>query len=343
MMALTSTHWVILVTMLAASIVVAWVLRQIIVSLIKQLIRRVSGDVPDIGIVRSAARSLALMIVAESDSVLLPILNLPDPVTIRVGTTLDVLSIAFLAIALYRFIDLVCARAVLHVMRARTDGHEIAETLAPLVASTLKVLVAVVGSMTVLGFLGVNVAAIITGLSIGGAALALASQDTVKNLFGSLVIITDRPFVVGDWISTPGAEGIVREIGFRSTRIVTPTGSLITLSNGKLADATIDNIGIKKRHQLSTAITLDAASSKVDIETFVERLRGFLAQSADVMQAEPMSVAIREISPSGIVINIMFHIRASRQPEAAGILHQLHLTVLTLADEASVTLAKATS
>ncbi|MBU3678889.1 MAG: mechanosensitive ion channel [Candidatus Kapabacteria bacterium] len=343
MAALTSVHWIMLVTMLAASIVVAWLLRQLIASVLKRSVKRLAHQVPDVLLVRSVARSLALMIVAEIDSSLLPSLKLPDAVSIRVATTLDGLAIAFLAIALYRFVDLVCARAVVHLMRTRTDGHEIAETLAPLVASTLKVLVAVVGIMTVLGFLGVNVAAIITGLSIGGAALALASQDTVKNLFGSLVIITDRPFVVGDWISTPGAEGIVREIGFRSTRIVTSTGSLITLSNGKLADATIDNIGVKKRHQLSTAITLDGSAPKAGIETFVERLRGYLAESAEVMQGEPMSVTIREISPAGIIVNIMFHIRASRQPEAAGILHQLHLMALTLADEASVTLAKATS
>lgn len=343
MMTLTSTQWIMVVTMLAASIVLAWVLRQIISSIIRRSVRRVLRSEPNAGLVRSVARSLALMIVAEADSVLLPMLVLADTVTARVSTTLDALAIAFLSIAIYRFVDLVCARAVLHLMRARTDGHEIAETLAPLVASTIKVLVAVVGVMTVLGFLGVNVAAIITGLSIGGAALALASQDTVKNLFGSLVIITDRPFVVGDWISTPGAEGVVREIGFRSTRIVTSTGSLITLSNGKLADATIDNIGIKKRHQLSTSITLDASSSRTGITSFIERVTDHLLQSADVMQDEPMNVTIREISPTGIVVNIMFHVRASRQPEAAGILHRLHLVILATADEASVTLAKTAS
>jgi MscS family membrane protein len=208
-----------------------------------------------------------------------------------------------------------------------------------LVASTIKVLVVVIGGMWVLGYLGVNVAAIITGLSIGGAALALASQDTVKNLFGSLVIITDRPFVVGDWISTPGAEGVVKEIGFRSTRIVTSTGSLITLSNGKLADAVIDNVGVKRKHPMSTLITVDAATPLDAVEKFVEVVRASLSTNADVMADAPMSVAIREVSPVGITIAITFHIRAARQNESAGILHRIHLEMLRSAQQLSITLA----
>ena len=339
-MVLTTTHWIMIVTMLTASIVFAWILRRIIGSLLKHSVRRFTRDEPNAGVIRSVSRSLALMIVSESDSLLLSLIHLPDAVSGRVSTLLDALALAFLTIALYRFVDLVCIRAVLYVLRTRTDGHEIAETLAPLVASTIKVLVAVIGGMWVLGYLGVNVAAIITGLSIGGAALALASQDTVKNLFGSLVIITDRPFVVGDWISTPGAEGVVKEIGFRSTRIVTPTGSLITLSNGKLADAVIDNIGVKRRHLLSTSLTLDADSPLEAIEKFVGRLRAHMMESDDVMDDAPMNVSLSAVTPQGIAITVTFHIRASRIAEGPAILHRLHVFMLRSAAEESLALAK---
>lgn len=342
-MVLTTTQWIMLITMLTASIVVAWVLRRIIGSLLKRSIRRFTRDEPNAGVIRSVSRSLAFMIVSEADSLLLGLIHLPDPVSARVSTLLDALALAFLTIALYRFVDLVCTRAVLHVLRTRTDGHEIAETLAPLVASTIKVLVAVIGGMWVLGYLGVNVAAIITGLSIGGAALALASQDTVKNLFGSLVIITDRPFVVGDWISTPGAEGVVKEIGFRSTRIVTSTGSLITLSNGKLADAVIDNIGVKRKHMMSTSIVLDADSPLEAIEKFVGKLRTHMTESPDVMDDAPLNVAVSAVTPQGIAIAITFHIRASRQAEGPAILHRLHLFMLRSSAEESLALAKATA
>lgn len=342
-MAMTTTQWIIIVTMLAASLVLAWALRQLLSSVLKRIIRRLIAAEPDKALVVSVARSTALLIVSEAASMLVPVIQLSSAVTQRVVMILDVLSITFLTVALYRLVDLICARGVLYAMRSRRDGHEIAETLAPLVASTFKVLVAVIGIMAILGYVGVNVAAIITGLSIGGAALALASQDTVKNVFGSLVIITDRPFVVGDWISTPGAEGVVKEIGFRSTRIITPTGSLITLSNGKLADAIIDNVGVKRRHPLSTTIMLDAASPIDAIERFVAKLREHLAQSQDVMSDAPMNVALSAVAPQGVTIAVTFHIRASQQVEAPSILHRLHLTILRLVAEESLTLAKASA
>lgn len=342
-MALTTKQWIMIVTMLAASFVVVWALRRIIGSLLKRSVRRFTGDDPKVGAIRSVSQSLALMIVCEADSLFLPMISLPGSVSGYASTLLDALALSFLTIALYRFVDLVCTKAVLHLLRARSDGHEVGETLAPLVASAIKVLIATIGGMWVLGYLGVNVAAIITGLSIGGAALALASQDTVKNVFGSLVIITDRPFVVGDWISTPGAEGVVKEIGFRSTRIVTPTGSLITLSNGKLADAIIDNVGVKRKHPMSTSIMLDAESPLDTIERFVTKLREHLAQSQDVLSDAPMDVALSALAPQGITIAVTFHIRASQQVEAPSILHRLHLTILRLIAEESLTLAKASA
>ncbi len=342
-MALTTKQWIMIVTMLAASVVVVWILRRLVGSILKRSLRGFTREEPNLVVIRSVSRSLALMIVCETDSLFLPMIALPASAAGYASTILDALALAFLTIALYRFVDLVCQRAVVHALRMRSDGHEIAETLAPLVASAIKVLIATIGGMWILGALGVNVAAIITGLSIGGAALALASQDTVKNLFGSLVIITDRPFVVGDWISTPGAEGVVKEIGFRSTRIVTPTGSLITLSNGKLADAIIDNVGVKRKHPMSTSIMLDAESPLDTIERFVTKLREHLAQSQDVLSDAPMDVALSALAPQGITIAVTFHIRASQQVEAPSILHRLHLTILRLIAEESLTLAKASA
>ena len=342
-MSLTPTQWIMIATMLSVSVVAAWGLRRVIGSILKRVIRRLINAEPDKGLVMSVGRSLGLLIIAEANSAFVPSLRLTPALTQNVVLVLDAMSIAFVAIALYRLVDLVCARGVLYVMRSRQDGHEIADTLAPLVASTLKVVVASIGLMTILGFVGVNVAAIITGLSIGGAALALASQDTVKNVFGSLVIITDRPFVVGDWISTPGAEGVVKEIGFRSTRIVTPTASLITLSNGKLADAVIDNVGVKRKHPMASSITIEASTPVEVIEAYVKRVRTHMAENQDVLHDAPMSVAVSAIQPQGITIAITFHIRASRQAEAATVLHNLHLFLLRSAAEESITLAKSAS
>ena len=78
-------------------------------------------------------------------------------------------------------------------------------------------------------------------LALGGVALALAAQETLKNLFGSIMILVDKPFQVGDWITAGNTEGVVEDIGFRSTRIRTFPDTLVTIPNSKMADAEINN------------------------------------------------------------------------------------------------------
>jgi MscS family membrane protein len=168
---------------------------------------------------------------------------------------LDTSAIIFVTIAVYQFVELMCTRMVSYVMRHNEHGRDIAATIAPLIASTAKFFVSVLGISFALSALGVNIAAIITGLSIGGAALALASQDTIKNLFGSLVILSERPFVVGDWITAQGIEGIVEEIGFRSTRIRTFADTVMFVSNAKMADAMIENMDMRNLRRFKSLCT----------------------------------------------------------------------------------------
>jgi len=110
-------------------------------------------------------------------------------------------------------------------------------------------------------------------VGIGGLGFALASQDTIKNFFGSLVILTDKPFNIGDYIHADNIDGKVEEIGFRSTRIRTAQGSSIYVPNGKLADMYIDNYGLKQYKQFKTDIPIAYTTPIPLIETFIEGLR----------------------------------------------------------------------
>lgn len=96
-----------------------------------------------------------------------------------------------------------------------------------------------------LNTLDVNIATIIAGLSVGGLALALAAQDTVKNFIASVMIFIDKPFKIGDTIKGDNFEGTVQEVGFRSTRIKTADESLVYIANAKLSEMTIDNKGYR--------------------------------------------------------------------------------------------------
>lgn len=164
-------------------------------------------------------------------------------------------------------------------LAAKTKSNNY-DQLVPFVSKGLRVVVVIFGILYFFSNVGIDVTPLIAGVSIGGLAFALAAQDTVKNLFGSVTIFTDQPFQVGDWIVVDGAEGTVEEVGIRSTRIRTFYNSLISVPNGKLSDAKIDNMGRRdfRRYVTSLSVTYDTPPELID---------AFVVGLKKIVQAHP--------------------------------------------------------
>ena len=116
--------------------------------------------------------------------------------------------------------------------RAAKTESRIDDQLVPLANASLKGAVLLIGGLFVLGNLGVNVTSLVAGLGLGGLAVALAAQDTIRNLLGGVTIFADRPFQVGDWVVLSDIEGTVEHVGFRSSRVRTFYNSVVTVPNG---------------------------------------------------------------------------------------------------------------
>lgn len=129
---------------------------------------------------------------------------------------------------------------------AAKTSTKLDDMLVPLISSVVKFLVIFAGGMLVIQALGYPVHSMIASLGIGGAALALASKDTLANLFGAFVVFFDKPFEIGDWVAVNGVEGEVEEIRLRTTLIRTWDNSVVTLPNSVLSTSNIDNY--EKRH-----------------------------------------------------------------------------------------------
>jgi len=156
-----------------------------------------------------------------------------------------------LAWLVYQLVEVVGA----WIRKLGQQGGRADQMLVPFVRNSLRGVVVLLTLLQVATQLsGKPVTALLAGLGVGGLAIALAAQETLKNLFGSMVILGDRPFDLGDVIRVDNFEGAVEEIGFRSTRIRTPDGFLVTLPNGELANKTIVNIG--KRGSIRRILTL---------------------------------------------------------------------------------------
>jgi MscS family membrane protein len=175
----------------------------------------------------------------------------------------------------YRLVDLVSAWLE---QRARQTENKVDDVLAPLITRTLKVFVTVIGLIFIADNLNIDVTGLIAGLGLGGLAFALASKDMVQNLFGSITVLLDRTFTVGDWIKVDGEEGSVEALGFRSTRIRTFYNSLVTVPNSKFITATVDNMGARRYRRLSTKFTIAYDTPPDRIEAFCEGIREIVRQ-----------------------------------------------------------------
>jgi len=197
-------------------------------------------------------------------------LGLPMKVFTLYYQVIRVVAVVAVAVSAYRFIDVLSD--VLQ-KKAEATPTQYDDMLVPLVRKSLKIFIAAAGLLTVAQVLGSNVTALFASVGIGGLALALAAQDTVSNFFGSLMVILDRPFQVGDWIKTGDVEGTVEEVGFRSTRIRTFYNSLITLPNANLIKASVDNLGDRTYRRWSTRLGIAYDTPPETIDAFCEGIR----------------------------------------------------------------------
>ncbi|MCA9248091.1 MAG: mechanosensitive ion channel [Planctomycetales bacterium] len=157
--------------------------------------------------------------------------------------------------------------------KAERTATKFDDLLVPLVSKSLKVFVVCIGALTGADALGLPLAGLVGGTAIGGLALAMASKDAVSNFFGSVTVLVDRPFEVGDWVILDGAEGTVETVGFRSTRIRTFYNSQITVPNSLLTTAIVDNMGRRRYRRIKTTIGLQYDTTPEQIEAFCEGVR----------------------------------------------------------------------
>lgn len=173
--------------------------------------------------------------------------------------------------AAYRLIDLMSS--VFEQIAEKTKT-KLDDLLVPMLRRTAKVFTTAFGLVYIAqNLLNQDVSSLVAGLGLGGLAFALAAKDTVANLFGSIMILADQPFHIGDWVVIGNAEGTVEDVGFRSTRIRTFYNSVISVPNNSVVNTQIDNLGMRtyRRCKAMLSVTYDTEPAK--IEAFTEGVR----------------------------------------------------------------------
>lgn len=285
------------------------------------------------------AKPLSLFVVFLFIVVLFPMLQLPVEVSRYFAFAFKAILPFFAILVFYKLVDVfsLYLEKLAGDTESSLDNHVI-----PIIRKVLRVFVVVVGGLFILQNLDINITALLAGLSIGGLALALAAQDTLKNFFGSLMIFIDKPFAVGHWITSGDLDGTVEEVGFRSTRIRTFRNSLTYVPNGKLSDSTIDNHGLRefRRFFMHISITYDTPPDL--IEVFVEGLRKIVEKHPNTRK----DFYIVEFNEMGdFSLKIMFYIffAVPTWPEELRARHEVLVEIVRLAEKLGVRFAFPTS
>jgi MscS family membrane protein len=174
-----------------------------------------------------------------------------------------------------RIIDLVADVFVHLAGRTETKFDDI---VVPLLRKTAKVFIFAFGVIYGAQNLRINIVPLITGLGIGGLAFAFAAKDTIENFFGSIAVLMDRPFEVGDWVVIEGVEGTVEEMGLRSTRIRTFYNSQVTVPNASLVRANVDNYGRRVYRRWKTYLGVQYDTPPEKLLAFTEGIRELVRQ-----------------------------------------------------------------
>ncbi len=215
-------------------------------------------------------RPLGMMLLAIIWWLGLTLLGLPENVMVVLLVAVKFLTALSAVWAAYRLVDLLAAYLT---HKASLTDSKLDDVLVPLLIRTMKVFVTIIGTVFIADNMNVNVSSLLAGLGLGGLAFALAAKDVIQNLFGSITVLLDRTYHVGDWVKIGDKEGTVEHIGFRSTKLRTFYNSVITLPNATMITASVDNMGERRFRRMKSTLGLSYETKPEMVEAFCEGVR----------------------------------------------------------------------
>lgn len=249
-----------------------------------------------------------------------------------IGNIILIVSFTSLLIRIIDFIALILEK------RANLTHDQTDNQLIIFFKDFFRVILIIIGAMLVLRYaFGLDVGGLLTGLSIVGAAIALALRESLENLIASFIIFFDKPFITGDLVKVLNVTGTVEKIGLRSTRIRTDQKTYVTVPNKQMVDSVLDNLSLRtqRRGDLRLEISLQTPSSAS--EQLVNGIRKIL----DRKEVESANVHLSDITSTAIVIVSDYYTAPVTIQEFNIIKQQINLQSLQLIESMKIELAGA--
>ncbi len=244
----------------------------------------------------------------------------------------EIAIVIFIAATLVRLLEFL---AYVLSKKALATETKMDDQAIPIVKSILKGIIVIFASLYTLKLMEVNVTALIAGISIGGLALALAAQETVKNFIGSMIVFIDKPFQIGDFVEIEGKTGMIIEVGIRSTKLRAKDNSIISIPNGRLLSALITNMGIHGVRMMETKLDLKPDTTSEDIEKLIEGLKDIVRTHPKALIRES-KINLHDVQASAITVRFRTYLKTKGHDEELAVKEDIYLKIINLIRELEI-------
>ncbi|HZK63675.1 MAG TPA: mechanosensitive ion channel domain-containing protein [Puia sp.] len=234
---------------------------------------------------------------------------------------------------LLRIIDFV---ALLLKRKSLASGGQKDQQMVVFFRDFLKVILVIIGILMIFSIsFGFEVSKLWTGLGIAGAALALATKESIENLIASFIIFFDKPFQTGDVLKVSNVTGTVEKIGLRSTRIRTDQKTYVTVPNKQMVDSIVDNQTLRTQRKAEIRLQLDSSTPPDIIQQFIDESRNLLNKT----YIDNPTVYLVDISGTAFQLNIDYFTPPITVADFNGIKQKVNLEILKLLETLKIPLS----
>lgn len=212
------------------------------------------------------------------------------------------------------------------------------EALSNILSTIMRLIIVLLCFVTVAREWNYDISGFIASLSIGSVAVAFAAKDALANVFGSLIIVLDKPFKIGDWIMANGVEGVVEKVSFRSTCIRTFPQELVYVPNSLLSNTPIINYTLREKRRIDFTLGLTYSTTAAQIENTVNKIKEYLTTNPYIFN-DDIRVHFVNYNSSSLDIRVTCYARTGEQKEYLNILQEINIKIMSLLEEAGVSCA----
>ena len=279
-------EWIIALVIMASSVLVARTVYWIFARVLKRLSQK-SGSRFLLIVCDMVEEPVVFGVVAAGIWFGINTLTLPEGLAGWIGRVFQVLIVLAIGWLVARLLDALLKEYVAPLTaKSETD---LGDQLMPMLRKGMKIIIWGLTIVIALNNAGYDVTALLAGLGIGGLAMAMAAKDTVSNVFGGVTIFADKPFTLNDRIRVSGFDGTVEEIGVRSTRLRTLTGTLVTIPNSAFADSAVENVSAEPSRKVATNLGLTYDTTPEQMDEAMATLADIAANNDDLEEKTVIS------------------------------------------------------